>query len=64
VVERGSVLEVKAGELTKQIAEPWVDLCSDCSSGFTDWLKSGRQTHHDGLGGATADTAVASMAMA
>ena len=50
---------ILSGDLTKQFAEPWVDLCSGCSERFADWLKSGRQTHHDEPGGAISPTAVA-----
>ena len=58
-----SILELKAGELTKQFAEPWIDLCGPCSERFIDWLRSGRQANRDGPGEALADLAVASMAM-
>jgi hypothetical protein len=40
-------------------------LCHEHSGLFLDWLKAGKatQANHDGIGGALADTAVASMAM-
>ena len=42
VVEHGSIIELKAGELTKQHAEPWIDLCGSCSERFVEWLRSGK----------------------
>jgi hypothetical protein len=54
----GSILEVKAGELTKHFAEPWLDLCTPCSERFADWLRSGLQVNHGGPRGAQTDAAV------
>jgi hypothetical protein len=56
----GSIVEVKAGDLTRQFSEA-LDLCSDCSGLFSDFLKAGHQTHQAALGGILQDTAVASM---
>jgi hypothetical protein len=42
-VEQGSVIEVKGGELTRQLPET-LDLCTDCSALFADFLKSGHPT--------------------
>ena len=41
LVDQGSIVEVKAGDLVHQIAEP-LDLCSDCGPLFLDWLRSGK----------------------
>jgi hypothetical protein len=46
-VEQGSVIEVKAGDLTKQVTET-LDLCTDCSALFADFLRSGYQAAHAG----------------
>lgn len=47
---RHSILEVKAGELAKRHDEPWIDLCGGCADGFENWLRSGKETAHNGLG--------------
>lgn len=63
IVGQGSIIELMAGELRRRWPEE-LDWCPDCSHSFEDWMKSGSQTNHDGLGGAIADTAVASMELA
>jgi hypothetical protein len=45
-VEQGSVIEVKAGELTRKLPSEPLDLCEDCSALFLDWLRSGHQANH------------------
>jgi hypothetical protein len=45
IVKQVSVVEVKAGDLVRQLPEA-IDLCENCSSPFADWLKSCDHTNH------------------
>jgi hypothetical protein len=47
IVEQGSVIEIKAGSLTRQQPET-LDLCEDCSRLLTDFIQSGHQAVHAG----------------
>jgi len=48
------VVEVGAGPLAIARGEP-LDLCGECTERFNDWLKTGQQAAHDGLGAAAAE---------
>jgi hypothetical protein len=60
LIDQGSILEIKAGALTRQYSGA-IDLCSECSALFTDWLRGGKphQTRQDGAETVLGDTAVA-----
>jgi hypothetical protein len=61
ILEGGLGLEVKYGVLPGFPGD--LDLCPSCLERFGDFLRSGRQADHDGMGQALSDTAVCSMAL-
>jgi len=46
IIEGGSIVQAKAGELVGKLPEEW-DVCSDCGTSLLSWYRSGRA----GLGG-------------
>ena len=49
--EGHSILRVEAGDLTNRVeGEPYTDLCGSFVDRCVDWLRSGRQSGHDGVG--------------
>jgi hypothetical protein len=49
ILENRTIVKIKAGKLGSQHDEP-LDICGDCQSSFTNWLRGGAQNVHNDVG--------------